>query len=180
MRRLKKSRVGSPSGLEFILMGLALALLGAGAVMLMIVGLSLLYVGRYRPAAALLFGFLVAGGLFLKWYGPYLVRLEERASTVPASLSDETDDGQPGIERSQPRATEADEDSRAEPLPVSVIIALAAAAYGLLIALGGVIWTEGKDLVLNLSAGGGLLFCAAVVWRMGRCGRPAEQVDQNS
>jgi len=163
----KKNRVGSPSGLEFILMGLALALLGAGAMMLMVVGLSLLYVGRYGPAAGLLFGFLVAGGLFLRFYGPYLVRLDDRASTEPASSSDEADDGQRRIKR-------------AEPLPTSVIIALATASYGLLITLGGVIWTEGKDLVLNLSAGGGLLVCAAVVWITGHSAHTFRRADSDT
>lgn len=176
----KKNRVGSPSGLEFILMGLALALLGAGAMMLMVVGLSLLYVGRYGPAAGLLFGFLVAGGLFLRFYGPYLARLDDRASTEPASSSDEAEDGQRRIERPEPKATEAHKDSRAEPLPTSVIIALATASYGLLVALGGVIWTEGKDLVLNLSAGGGLLVCAAVVWITGHSAHAFRRADRDT
>ena len=152
----------------------------AGAMMLMVIGLSLLYVGRYGPAAGLLVGFLVAGGLFLRFYGPYLVRLEDRASTEPARSSDEADDGQRKIERSEPKATEAHRDSRTEPLPTSVIIALATALYGMLIALGGVIWTEGKDLVLNLSAGGGLLVCATVVWITGRSAYAFRRADRDA
>ena len=170
---------GSPSGVEFILTGLALALLGAGAVMLMVVGLSILYVGRYGPAVGLLFGFLLAGGLFLKLYGPYLGRLDSRASKEPAGSSDESDEGPRSIAKSEQAATEARKDARADPLPTSVIIALATASYGVLIALGGVIWTAGGDLLLNLLAGGGLLVCAAVVWLSGRSRWAADQVNRN-
>ncbi len=170
---------GSPSGVEFILTGLALALLGAGAVMLMVIGLSILYVGRYGPAVGLLFGFLLAGGLFLKLYGPYLERLDARASREPAGTSDDADDEQRKITTSEQEATEASKDAQAEPLPTSVIIALATASYGVLIALGGIIWTAGGDLVLNLLAGGGLLVCAAVVWLSARSRPTADRANRN-
>jgi hypothetical protein len=55
-----------------------------------------------------------------------------------------------------------------DPLPTSVIVAMATGAYGLLVAAGGLIWTRGEDLLLNVLAGGALLVAAALVWRLGR------------
>jgi hypothetical protein len=61
---------------------------------------------------------------------------------------------------SQPVAT--------EPLPTNIVVAIAVAAYGLLIIVAGLIWTQGNNVILNLLAGGALLITAAIVWKLGR------------
>ncbi|MHC4797576.1 MAG: hypothetical protein ACYTF1_13110, partial [Planctomycetota bacterium] len=89
--------------------------------------------------------------IFLKTYGPYLARLEKRAPT-DLTVSD--------TDLSQPVAT--------EPLPTNIVVAIAVAAYGLLIIVAGLIWTQGNNVILNLLAGGALLITAAIVWKLGR------------
>ncbi len=147
--------VGSPSGVELILIGLLLALLGSASIMLMVVGISLLYVGRYAPGAALLAGFLFAGGVFIACYGRYLNRLERRTAdpATPAPTP-------------SPRAPEAS--LPAEPAPAGRVIAVATAAYAVLIAAAGLIWTRGLHVTYNLLAAAALLLCAAIVWRAGK------------
>jgi hypothetical protein len=142
------------SGFGLIVLGLALALVGAGSVMLLVLALSHLYVAHYATALGEMAGCALAGGVFLKSYGPYLDRLERRAPQ----------DSPPG----GPEADTAGERSAAEPAPTSVVVAVATAAYGLLIILAGLCWTEGTATLWNAVAGTGLIACAAVVWWLGR------------
>lgn len=182
MPTTKRSNDCSGAGVGLILTGMALALLGAASVMLLVIGASGLYVGRFTPALAELAGFILGSGIFLKSYGPYLARLEKRApmdsdTTMPHDPS--VPDSPPGevaerppeaaaLERSISEPARQGERSVADPLPTSVIVSLATGAYGLLVAAGGLIWTRGGDLVLNVLAGGALLIAAALVWRLGR------------
>lgn len=156
MSRGKANEKHAGAGVDLILIGILLALLGAGSVMLMVLGLSYGYVGCYGLAAVLVAGFALGIGLFSRYYGPYLRRLEARA---PRGQHD-------GASIDRQTVTVPSEPSR--PLPTSLIVALAAAAYGLLMVLGGLIWTRGVDLVLNLLAGSGLILAAAIVWWLGR------------
>jgi hypothetical protein len=173
---------GSTSGVDLILKGLVLALLGAGSVMLMVVGLSFLYVGRYGLGGGLLIGSLLAVGVFAGSYGPYLNRLERRADglTRPSSFqpppapseaagTDSLNAGPGEVTHSPPPRQGSSEASHApQPAPASRIIALATSFYGVLIVASGMIWTEGADLAYNLLAGAALLVCAVIVWRSGR------------
>ncbi len=140
---------GEGSGIGLIALGLVLAVLGAGGVMLLVLALSHLYVGAYGIALGELVGSALAGGLFLKSYGPYLDRLERRAPPEPAG------DGATG----RPAGG---------PAPTGVVVAVTTGAYGLVLILAGLIWTGGTALLLNAVAGGGLLACAAAVWWLGR------------
>jgi hypothetical protein len=148
----------SDSGLRLILCGLVLALLGAASVMLMVVGLSILYVGCYGSGLGLLAGFALGTTAFFRAYGPYLTRLERRA---PPQMS-------PDLEA----ASIATED-RTEPLATNYIVALATGGYGLMIGGGGLIWTRGEQLTLNLLAAGAFLVAAIAV---GWLGRPASRI----
>lgn len=154
MTQSRGDNTGSASGIELIVGGLGLALLGAGAVMLMVLGLSLLYVGNYVRGGALLSGFVACGALFATFYGRYLDRLERRVGGPVAVSSAET-----------PQAASVGS-SGSEPMAVGGVIALATAAFGLLIIIGGLIWTRRADLLYNLLAGTALVVCAvAVRWR---------------
>jgi Na+/proline symporter len=70
------------------------------------------------------------------------------------------------IGESSVRSTE--EVTAAQPAPTSVVVAAATVAYGLIIAILGVIWTQGIDLILNVAAGAAFLLSAALVWWFGR------------
>ncbi|MBN2292333.1 MAG: hypothetical protein JXM70_07905 [Pirellulales bacterium] len=154
MNNSVKNIIDPGNGFGLILVGLALSLLGAASVALMVIGLSYVYVGYYQRAVLLLAGYVFCGGIFLKTYGPYLQRLENHAPwKKPAER--------------QPVTTADNDGTDAQPLPANVIIALATAAYGLIIVSGGIIWTRGEDLVLNLIAGSSLLGIAAIVWIAG-------------
>ena len=174
MAKTQGHKKDSTSGIELILTGLALALLGAGSVMLMVVGLSALYLGGYVLGGGLLTGSLLTGGIFAGTYGSYLNRLEWRigepthrsSSESPGTPPKATGTDIPDADREADPETSGQEP--AEPAPASRIITLATAAYGLLIAAGGLIWTRGVDLTYNLLAGAALLLCAVVVWRAGR------------
>jgi hypothetical protein len=142
------------SGFGLIVLGLALALLGAGSVMLLVLALSHLYVGFFAAAFGELAGCALAGGIFFTSYGPYLDRLERRAplEVLPPP---------PGPEQGSGRRT-------AEPAPTGVVVGVATAAYGLLIIFAGLLWTEGNARVWNALAGAALVACAAVAWWLGR------------
>jgi hypothetical protein len=156
MKEPEEQHGGSASGADLIATGLLLALLGAGSVLLLILALSQLYVGRYGAAAGELIGCVLGGPVFLRSYGPYLTRLEQRAPPEPrAGLPSEA----PPPDQQCPGA---------EPAPTPVVVALTTAAYGLLIALAGSAWARGTALVFNLVAGGALLGCAALVYWLGR------------
>src|SRR5262245_10215473 len=137
------------SGIGLIVLGLALAVLGAGAVMLLVVALSHLYVGVYPLALGELAACAVAGGAFLKAYGPYLDRLERRAPPEPAEAG--------------AGATPA-----GDPAPTGVVVAVVTGAYGLILILAGLVWTSGTARLLNGVGGLGLVACAALVWWAGR------------
>jgi hypothetical protein len=142
------------SGFGLIAVGLALAILGAGSVMLLVLALSHLYVAAYGTALGEVLASALAGGIFLKSYARYLDRLERRAP--------------PDIAEQRPDAVAA---RTAEPAPTSVVVAIATAAYGLLIIVAGLCWTEGEAKSWNALAGVALVACAAAVWWLGREGR---------
>jgi SSS family solute:Na+ symporter len=144
------------SGFGLILQGIALALLGAVSVMLMVVGLSFLYVGRYGSGLGLLAGFALGTIIFFRLYGPYLSFLEQRApprSPSPAPVL-------PAEAHTLP--------DQSEPVSTNFIVAMATGGYGLLIGGGGLIWTRGEHLLLNLMAGLAFLVAAGIVWLLGR------------
>jgi len=153
------------SGAKLILTGLFLALLGAGAIMLMVLGVSYLYVARYGLAVINLGGLIFCGCIFLKTYGPYLDRLERWA---PTKSSADLSGPDTQVSESTLIPPEQNQEKTKEPQPTSVIVSIATSAYGLLVMLCGLIWTQGNDLILNLLAGGALLAIAAIVWRLGR------------
>jgi hypothetical protein len=182
MARLKHS--ASASGIELIVVGLVLAVTGAGAVALLVLGLSGLYVGAYGTAVAELAGFLLGGGCFTLSYRRYLDRLEAWApkeiegaiaspvtASVPAPGDSNRPDAPAAASPADPAAPAAD--AAAQPVSTDVVVAVATLAYGLMIALGGLIWTRGEDLVFNLVAAGLLIICAAAVSWLGRRSRRA-------
>lgn len=167
------------SGIGLILLGLALALFGAISVMAMVVGLSYLYVGSYAWGLALLAAFLLGAIGFLRAYGPYLDRLEQRAparSAPTVATSHEfaaSDDAAfAHIPANSPsgcdKVQSGSSSPTAEPMSTDTVVALAMTSYGLLFLGGGLIWTRGEQLVLNLLAGGGFLVVAWIVWWQGR------------
>jgi Na+/proline symporter len=137
-----------------IIIGLALALVGAGSVMLLITGLSYLYVGFFARGVLLLAACLITGLLFFWSYGPYLSHLERRApprqlpATIPSHIPCS--------------------DSASEPLPTERLVAISMGIYGILIGAGALIWTHGEDLTLNIVAAVAFLLVAAFAWRLGR------------
>jgi len=160
----RQNTTAERSGFGLIFAGLMVAFVGAVAVMLMVIGLSYLYVGGYLTALMFLIGFVLCGSIFLGTYGPYLKRLEQRAPLArePSKLP-------PVVEDDSGQTAPPDQDTpSAEPMPTNVIVALATSAYGLLIVLVGLIWTRGGDLMLNLLAGAALLISALVVWNPGK------------
>jgi hypothetical protein len=120
--------------------------------MLMVVGLSFLYVGRYGSGLGLLAGFALGTVVFFRLYGPYLSFLEQRAPPPSPVL--------PAGAHTLPVQN--------EPLSTNLIVALATGGYGLLIGGGGLIWTRGEHLILNLMAGVAFLVAAGIVWLLGR------------
>jgi hypothetical protein len=166
MKGPEEQHDGSTSGADLIATGLLLALLGAGSVLLLILALSQLYVGRYGAAAGELIGCALGGAVFLRSYGPYLTRLEQRAPPEPRpGLPSEA------LPQAKPATASPPSDQQspgAEPAPTPVVVALTTAAYGLLIALSSSVWARGTALVFNLLAGGALLGCAALVYWLGR------------
>ena len=157
---------GRHGGAGLIFAGLGLALLGAGSIMLMTVGLSHLYVGRYGQGGLELAGFILGGGLFLRWYGGYIDRLEAWAGPPesPIQIGSTTTTGL-GTERPEEPATV---ESRAFPVRTSVVVALATVAFGVVILLAGIIGCRGGDRLLNVIGGLAFLVSAVVVWWMGR------------
>jgi len=137
-----------------IVIGLALALVGAGSVMLLITGLSYLYVGFFARGVLLLAVCVVTGFLFFWSYGPYLSHLERRAPPrhMPASI---------------PTHIPCSE-SASEPLPTERLVALSMGVYGILIGAGALIWTDDEDLMLNIVAAVAFLLIAAFAWWLGR------------
>jgi hypothetical protein len=157
-----QNNVPEDSGFRLILQGIGLALLGAVSVMLMVVGLSLLYVGRYGSGLGILVSFALGTLMFFRLYGPYLGFLEQRAPpTSPSS---------PSV-MSAGAHTLPDQN---EPVSTNLIVALATGGYGLLIGGGGLIWTLGEHLILNLMAGVAFLVAAGIVWLLG--GPPRSQL----
>ena len=136
------------------MIGLTLALLGSGSVMLLVTGLSYLYVGFFARGVLLLAICLITGVLFFRSYGPYLSRLEQRAPPrqVPTTIPSHS----PGS------------DTVSEPLPTERIVAISMGVYGMLIGAGALIWTHGEDLILNSVAALSFLLVAAFAWRLGR------------
>ncbi|MBI1917852.1 MAG: hypothetical protein HYS12_24420 [Planctomycetes bacterium] len=160
-RSLDGQPAGSASGAGLIVAGLALALVGAAAVMCLVLALSHLYVGHYQAALAELAGFILGASAFFWSYGPYLARLEARAPVEADARAVPAPAG--------PAATEPDAGrSLAEPAAPGTVVAVASGAYGLLLVLGGLIATHGEGLVFNLLAGAGLIASAAAVWWLGR------------
>src|SRR5262249_10548758 len=100
--------------------------------------------------------------VFLWCYGPYLARLEQWA---PPTSGDSPQTA--SVQATTPLRSEVG-GPLGEPAPTSVVVALATTAYGLLIVLAGLIWTQGSALLFNLLGGGMLLACAAAVWWLGR------------
>jgi hypothetical protein len=138
-------------------------------VALLISGLSCAYVGRYGLAAAQIAACIASGAAFLMVYAKYLDRLEVWAGSPEVSPSA----GQavrPDMPASTAVTTSGDgggKSSSREPLPTSVIVALATAAYGpVLIGVG--LFGHGSERTYNLIAGGAFLLAAAIVWFMGR------------
>lgn len=87
---------GNRSGWNLIFIGMILALIGAGAIALMVLGLSHLYVGHYRWAALELVGFLLGGAFFVACYGRYIDRLEfwgKASQSVSSTMPPAIDDG---------------------------------------------------------------------------------------
>jgi hypothetical protein len=142
------------SGGGLILAGLLLALIGAGSVMLMVVGLSYFYVGSYTEGLLLLVACLLTGTVFFLTYGPHLDRLERRAPPRQTATITEP--------HSNPKSCDS-----AEPISTESLVALAMCAYGVLIAVASLIWTRGEDLALNLLASAGFLIVAAISWWLG-------------
>ena len=157
MKTPKETATGSASGVELILIGLLLALLGAMSVALMVLGLSYIYVGVYGLASMLLGGWGISGFVFFKAYGPFLQRLELRAPKIMSDNNDSVDER--SLEQCNTTAAASD-----KPLPTGVIVALATGSYGLLIMFGALLWTQGSDLVLNLIAASVLLAVAVGAW----------------
>jgi len=161
-----------------ILTGLVLASLGAGSVALLVLGMSHLYVGACGAAIGELAGFLLMGGVFLASYGPYLDRLERWAPPVshnappPPGPSAEDMARETRHEPVEPAVPSPHTDrSAADPLPTDIVVAVATLLYGLLIALGGLIWTRGADLAFNLIAAAMFVVSAGVVAWLGRRAR---------
>jgi hypothetical protein len=157
------------SGFGLIVGGLLLALLGAGSIMLMVLGASFLYVGRYGHAAGLLAGFVAGGIVFFRTYGRYLARLEARVPMEPQVPSIDREQGPSPLEPASPqRPIPNPPTPSASPLPTNVVIALATGGYGVFILVGGLIWTHGQALLLNLIAGAALLLCGILSWLLGQ------------
>ena len=119
--------------------------------MLMVVGLSCLYVGSYGWGVTLLAVCLSIAAVFFRTYGPYLDRLEQRAPPRRTEVA-VTSHSIPGM---------------AEPLSTDLVVALALTAYGTLIMVGSLIWTRGEPLALNLLAGGAFFVVGIMVWLLG-------------
>lgn len=161
-----RSEQGSGAGL--IVSGLLIAVLGAVMVMFLVVGVSYLYVARYAAAVLNLIGFILTGFVFLRSYGPYLNRLEMHAPMEPQLPEVEE------VSASAPAVTgqtTMDGSTPPEPVPTHVAIAVATGAYGALIVLAGLIFTNGEDRVLNALAGTALMLCALITWRWARPSR---------
>jgi hypothetical protein len=146
------------SGGGLILAGLLLALIGAGSVMLMVVGLSYFYLGFYTGGLLLLVACLLTGTVFFLTYGPYLDRLERRAPPRQNAAITEP-----------PSNTKSSD--LAEPISTESLVALAMCAYGVLIAVTSLIWMRGEDLALNLLASAAFLIVAAISWWLGHPAR---------
>lgn len=146
------------SGGLLILSGLALALVGAGSVMLFTVGMSYLYVGAFGWGAGFLLVSVLVGALFFSTYGGYLDRLELR---VPPRQT----------EVASSQTSTSNYDPTAEPMPTELVVALAMFAYAVLIAGASLIWSRGENLVLNLIASAAFAAIAVLSWRIGRAYR---------
>ncbi len=164
LREAARDGSRTTNSLWLILGGLGLALLGAGSVALGISALSIAYVARYGAAAAQGLIAVAGGAAFLALYGRYLRRLD-RWTGEPA-------EPQPVVARepSVPSAAPAD----GQPAPTSVIVALATAAYGLIMALIGLL-AGGGERAYNLIAGLAFLLSATLVWWLGRAPREATE-----
>lgn len=169
----KSRSAGRSAGLQLIAAGLALAVLGAGAVMLLIVGLSQLYVARFAAGAVQLVGSVLLGGAFLRWYGPYLDRLEAWCGTCEAAPRTAVSDEAAGAGRESPADRHPGNVGEPEPISTGRLVALAIAGYGALMVTLGVIATGGADRILNVLAGAVFLGCAGTLWLMGR--RPRQR-----
>lgn len=153
------------AGFVVIAAGMAIALLGAGAATLMVLGLSHLYVGAWPRAALELVGCLVSGGMFFFTYGPFLDRLDRHAPGEPAESGPDA----------VTAVTAGGETSSREPVPTYLVISLAILGYGVVIIFGGMLCTRGRDLVFNLVAGLSFLVLGGVMTLLGRrrsTGRP--------
>jgi solute:Na+ symporter, SSS family len=172
-----RNRFSAESGATLIPLGLALALLGAASVMLMVVGLSYLYVGGLGPGLACLSAFAVGAAAFLRTYGPYLDRLERWAPRQPDHAMTPTDataaEGAAEHATVPSHAWSGPEHSpgsgpSSEPMSTDSVVALSMLFYGSLFLGGGLLWTRGEQLVMNLLAGGGFLGVGVIVWWLGR------------
>lgn len=177
----RDNRADVEGGWGRIVGGLLLALLGAGAVMLGVLGASCLYVGRFGLGAIEGVLAIVGGAAFALCYGPYLDRLERRApmqdddadkaGKMPAPQGGRAPVLDDNAAQAGRTPAPQDDDRPAEPLPSNVVIALATAAYGVIVLAGGLIWTQHRAAVLNVISGAALLACAGAVWRLGRSTR---------
>jgi len=155
------------SGWGLIVIGLALALLGAGSVMLMTQGISHLYIGKYSFGLIELLGFAVGGGVFLRYYGTYLDRLEVWAA-VPIGTETTEIANKPISQASVPSRDTPPTPPSAEPTRTSAVVALAAAAFGIVILVGGAISTTGVDRMLNMLGSMTFFIGSGVIWWLGR------------
>lgn len=171
-----KQKRTSPS-IRLIAAGMVLAPIGTASVAMLVLGLSHLYIAQYRTAAIELVLCLIAGGVFLTFYGRYLDRLEQWAP----SGSDQTGDAQPPVaattsqesfsERTEATNTVAPSRSLGEPVSTDVVVAIVTLVYGMLIGVGGLIWTRGTALAFNLCAAVLFALCAGIVAWFGRRSR---------
>ncbi|GMU21874.1 MAG: hypothetical protein AMXMBFR13_19620 [Phycisphaerae bacterium] len=165
------------SHLRWILAGLGLAVLGWVAIVLMTLGLSHLYIGRYGLAMAELAGFVLGGVVFFASYGPFLTLLErwteapQSAPIAPVQAADAPSSEAPDTGSAQPAMI----DSASQPAATSTVVAIATASYGFLIVLLGLVCTTGHDLALNAIAGVAFLLSASIVWRLGKGPHAEEQ-----
>jgi hypothetical protein len=146
--------------------GLVLALLGAGSIMLMTQGISHLYVGCYSFGLAELLAFVIGGGVFLRYYGRYLDRLE--AWTAVLFHSEAGADAEQVTQAAVLSESTSPADAATQPMRTSAVVALSACAFGVVIIVGGIIFTVGSDLVLNLLGGAAFLAGSGIIWWMGR------------
>lgn len=149
-----------------ILTGLMLAVVGAAAVAMLVLGLSHLYVAVWHRAVAELSACVFCGIAFFSTYGAFLDRLDQRWPREAAPEDAETGAAEaPAGEHLQYAPVDRRERG---PVPTCTVISLATVGYGLVIMIGGAVWTRGSDRAFNLAAGLVFLVLAGVVIILGR------------